>query len=136
MIHGRFVAGRPVVDVVVMVPRLDRSGVVRFLVDSGSDGTALTERDWRALGVSDDAFGGRTVASAGVGGVVHAAIESCGMRLTHEDGRENEWEIDIELMPLSGGSIYVPSFIGRDILINYRLYMSIAERDLRLEPLP
>ena len=56
--------------------------------------------------------------------------------LTHEDGSIDQLDVEIELLPRDAASGVLPSFVGRDILRHYRLFLSIAERELRLEPLP
>src|SRR5581483_7788297 len=102
------------------------------MLDTGADGTALSTRDWQVLGLRTADLAPATVSSAGVGGLVRTSVEQCALVLTHDDGRTDAWNIEIELLPADDVSAYIPSILGRDILINYRLYMSIAERDLRL----
>jgi hypothetical protein len=67
---------------------------------------------------------------------VRTSVEPATVALRHEDGGADTRSIDMELLPRDAVSGVLPSFLGRDILQNYRLFMSIAERELRLEPLP
>ena len=76
MITGRFgdTSGRPFIEARLYLPRLNLSGDVSFLLDTGADASILMPADARRLGVPFNQLEGDNECG-GLGGTVHCFVE-------------------------------------------------------------
>ena len=134
-VHGyRDAAGRPRARLLVRLPRFRAETAVSFLLDTGSDGTAIHLDDRLLFDVEAVHTGeGLTLAAdvLGIGGVAHSyAIEEAEYVFEDEDGAA--WplpgHVHIALDPAVDG---IPSLLGRDILD--KVLFCISEHEITLD---
>lgn len=132
MIIGYFdERGRPYVEGRVWVPRLNVSGWIDFLVDTGATATSLSPNGTRRL---------RVPISELVNPVQHRGI--AGTRTYYRepavilfpDGAEwRQFDVDLYVAPPSPGSDYLPSLLGRDILNTVRMDYDFPARRIEFD---
>ena len=118
MIVGEFdVRGRPYVPGVVVIPRLNISGSVVFLLDTGADATCLHTNDALNLQIPSERLG-NLAQVGGIGGGAEYFKEDATVYFSDDD-RVVGYDISIGIASsLTGG---LPSLLGRDIFDNWRI---------------
>jgi len=124
MFSGRFgnTIERPYLEALVFLPRLNLSGGVSFLVDTGADQSVLMPTDALRLGVK---YGSLHPAHAlsGIGGRCKSFIESAIIVFSDESKRELVvYEIEISIAERKAAHLHFASLLGRDV--PHRLRMS------------
>ena len=132
MIAGYFdERGRPYVEGLLRVTRLDVVGRVYFLVDTGATATSLSPNDGDNLLVP---------ASELVSPVRHRGI--AGTRTYYRepaailfpDGAEwRRFDVDLYIAPPDVGADYLPSLLGRDVLNEVRMEYDFPAGRLEFE---
>ena len=118
MIVGEFgVRGRPYIPGVVVIPRLNISGSVVFLLDTGADATCLHTNDALNLQIPSERLG-NLAQVGGIGGGAEYFKEDATVYFSDDD-RVVGYDISIGIASsLTGG---LPSLLGRDIFDNWRI---------------
>ena len=118
MIVGEFdVRGRPYVPGVVVIPRLNISGSVVFLLDTGADSTCLHTNDATSLEIPLERLGNLTEVG-GIGGGAEYFKEDATLYFSDDD-RIVGYDISIGIASSDTGGL--PSLLGRDIFDNWRI---------------
>ncbi len=95
---------------------------MRFLIDSGADGSVLMPTDAKQLGIDHGALG-KAVTSTGIGGFAHG-FEEVGVLSFSDDDFVYSWLIqDLEIARPMRGNLRFPSLLGRDVLGQWRLVL-------------
>ena len=117
MIIGSFEEkGRPYVNAELFLPRLRLSGVVSFLVDTGSDSTILHPPDMARVGIRVSELRGKS-GSRGIGGPGDAYPETARLLFEDADGvTPYFYRLDIDIAKPDANNQSLPSLLGRDIL--------------------
>ena len=118
MIVGEFgVRGRPYVPGVVVIPRLNISGSVVFLLDTGADSTCLHVSDATSLEIPFERLG-NLAEVGGIGGGAEYFKEDATVYFSDDD-RVVGYDVSIGIAssPADG----LPSLLGRDIFDNWRI---------------
>jgi hypothetical protein len=122
VISGAVDRGRPVISVLVSLPRLRLLRRLRLLVDTGSEHSIIHPGDGGALGLHYDRDFARAPSRAalGVGGTSHEFIEPCVLFLSHGSGILDEIPMTIGIAEPSRTNHDLPSLLGQDVLRYYR----------------
>ena len=118
MIVGEFdFRGRPYVPGVVVIPRLNISGPVVFLLDTGADSTCLHTNDTANLEISLERLG-NLAEVGGIGGSAEYFKEDATLYFSDDD-RVVGYDISIGIASSPTGGL--PSLLGRDVFDNWRI---------------
>ena len=118
MIVGEFDArGRPYVQGVVELRRLNVSGSVVFLLDTGADSTCLNTNDALNLQIPSERLG-NLAEVGGIGGGAGYFKEPATIYFP-DDGRAVGYDISIGIASSDTGGL--PSLLGRDVFDNWRI---------------
>ena len=130
MIVGHFDAfGRPYVKGRVIIPRLDVSENVSFLVDTGADSTCLHPRDALGAGVPFGRLRNREL-SRGIGGSSPYFHEPA--TLVFPDGRAARlYGVGLLIAEPDEANGNLPSLLGRNVINHW--YMAYDPANGRLE---
>jgi hypothetical protein len=87
----------PIVAVLVYLPRFGVRRTLHFIIDTGSDFTALSPRDmWKILGAEDTAKLQDKIEAESVAGIItDIFLEKAILTFTHEDGKCSSYPIYI-----------------------------------------
>ncbi len=132
MIIGYFdERGRPYVEGWVRVPRLNASGWIDFLVDTGATATSLSPNDGDSLLVPIPELV-NPVQHRGIAGTRTYYREPA--VILFPDGVEwRQFDIDLYIAPPSPGSDYLPSLLGRDMLNRVRMDYDYPARRIEFD---
>ena len=132
MIHGWFdEQGRPYVFAAVALPRLGYTQWVRLLVDTGADATSLHPRDCSGLPYS---LLGNVGETTGIGGVSEYFREPALVTFRDiEDSCFQVYAVTIDIARPTEHNGSVPSLLGQDILMNWRVVHDRLTNDLTSE---
>ena len=132
MIAGYFdERGRPYVEGLLRVPRLDVVGRVYFLVDTGATATSLSPNDGDNLLVPASELAS-PVRHRGIGGTRTYYREPAVILFL--DGTEwRRFDIDLYIAPPDEGADYLPSLLGRDVLNAVRMVYDFPAGRLEFE---
>ncbi len=132
MIAGYFdERGRPYVEGLLRVPRLDVVGRVYFLVDTGATATSLSPNDGDNLLVPASELAS-PVRHRGIGGTRTYYREPAVILFL--DGTEwRRFDVDLYIGPPDQGADYLPSLLGRDVLNAVRMEYDFPAGRLEFE---
>ena len=134
MIRGFLEASRPIIQGLLIVPRLDVIGSVVFLVDTGADTTTTAPEDSARLGVEFGRdFTGQLFPTFGVGGRAFEHREVCELLLRHENGPLDRHVLIVAFAEPTDVNARLPSLLGRDVLALYRLTLELRRGVVTLE---
>ncbi len=138
-IRGGFRAGNPstpMLRCLVTLPRLSRSRVVEFLVDTGADATTLHPLDTRQMAIRfKQHFAGiPRAAMRGIGGDSDYWEEMAELQFLHEDlAHTDVLVLPIHIAVPTRANSIIESLLGRDVLQHYRFTCDPANDLLLLE---
>jgi predicted aspartyl protease len=124
MFSGRFgnTSRRPYVEALVIIPRLDITSGVSFLVDTGADQTVLMPTDAVRMGIKYRSLHAAQTLS-GIGGKCKSFRESAAIIFYDESNtRLVEYDIQIWIAEKKAAHLRCASLLGRNVLD--RLHMS------------
>ena len=132
-VAGRFgqTSGRPFVEAMIVLPRLEKRFQVSLLLDSGADRTVLMPGDLTVAGVDPDSLDpatGTTV--SGLAGKMELWAEQALVVLS-SDGHVHVFETRALLFPK--GNLQGPSILGQDILGRCRVELDRGQKRVVLE---
>jgi len=134
IVKGSFdpVDRRPYVQGLLFIPRWHKWSRIDFLVDSGADVTTLNPGDGRRMGInySNLAY---TEPTIGVGSFHQAAIENAIVVFASEDGTLPVYSVRLSITPYSSEMEVLPSLVGTDILLRWRIYWDYSQDRLDFE---
>ena len=123
MILGRFgnTTGRPYVNGRLLLPRLNLSSNLSFLVDTGADVSTLMPADGLTMGINYQALIDPRIVG-GLGGTSNCFAEDA-LIAFHEPNRNliQTYEVTIVIPEVQPSIMKMPSIVGRDILDRWRL---------------
>lgn len=123
--------GRPYVEGLVRVPRLNIVGRGYFLVDTGTIATSLSPNDGDNLLVPASELVS-PVRHRGIGGTRTYYREPSVILFL--DGAEwRRFDIDLYIAPPNEGTDYLPSLLGRDVLNTVRMAYDFPAGRLEFE---
>ena len=118
MIVGGFdVRGRPYIQGVVAIPRLNISGPVMFLLDTGADSTCLHSKDSINLEIPRERLG-NLAEVGGIGGGAEYFNEDATIYFSDDD-RIVGYDIAIGIASSATGGL--PALLGRDIFDHWHI---------------
>jgi len=123
MINGRFgdTSGRPFFEGRLYLPRLNISGDVSFLLDTGADSSMLMPGDTKRLGITFSDLQGDTEC-VGVGGTVHYFVERALLVFSDPGKALYVYELpNLGIMPDDPQLDNVHSLLGRDVIDRWRI---------------
>ena len=134
MLKGLFRSetGAPIVEGHVAFPRLDRRGVVFFLVDTGADGTVLMPGDCDKLKIDYGTLVNPTT-SQGIGGSSGGFTERAVLSFSDERFRY-VYVLKIEISAPTRFNQEFPSLLGRDILNRGRSVIDFHRNQVTFAP--
>ncbi len=113
--------GRPYVRCRLLLPRIDVSGRITFLVDTGADSSYLHPHDGVGLGVPFDLLQSRST-SRGIGGTASYFPEPAVLLFADEaTGQDYGYQISINVAKPGDVSDRIPSLLGRDIIRRWQM---------------
>jgi hypothetical protein len=123
MLKGSFgkASGRPFIESKIDFPRLQISGTVKLLVDTGADNCILMPADCDMLGIDwSQLRGGQNV--FGVGGSSKTYREPAVLMFEDDDNRLHSYSTPLAIMaPAPTQLPQMPSLLGRDILSRWKM---------------
>jgi hypothetical protein len=122
MLEGRFgdTSGRPYIEGRILIPRLQVSGDVSFMVDTGADKTVLMPLDADRLRV-DYSLLSNTVNIVGIGGAVRNFVEAAHLVFAEPGLCLHIYNINLNVCAPSPDIETIPSLLGRDVLDHWTL---------------
>jgi len=122
VITGRFgdTSGRPYIEGRLYLPRLNISGDISFLVDTGADASILMPSDSKRLGIPFDRLEGDNVCG-GIGGEVHCFTERAVIVFSDPNIALYAYDLDIDIMQDDPQMEDVSSLLGRDALDRWKI---------------
>ena len=132
MIVGTFDSnGRPLIECGVLLPRLNRMGIVAFQVDTGADHTCLHPGDAAALDIQ---FGqlnrNQTLSVMGVGGASLYYQEVAVLVFRDTGGGVVSCSINLLIAEPNDGNDSLNSLLGLDVINRWRMDYAPLERRL------
>ena len=130
MIQGRFGenTGSPYVEAVVRLPRLNTAAKIQFLVDTGSDSTALMPSDgFDRLHLDYQELKGDRL-SFGFGGRTQEFVEDAVITFTEPGRYFYVYRQPILIARSNDDLLGIPSILGRDILNRWEMRYAPAAR--------
>ena len=133
MILGRFgsTTGRPYVNGRLLLPRLDLSTNLSFLVDTGADASTLMPADGLAIGIDYQALIDPTVVG-GMGGNATCFQENA--VLAFDEPNRNLirfYSITMIIPAVHQDLMRMPSIVGRDVLDRWRMHYDPSRAGLK-----
>ncbi len=132
MLRGRFgnTTGRPYIEGRLVIPRLNTSGDISFLVDTGADQTLLAPADGLRIGLDYADLHGDGKQIIGIGGVTENFVEDA--VVVFADGIKviYGYTIQLGIAPPSPDIMDIPSLLGRDIIDHWRMIYNPTRRNL------
>ena len=121
MLKGRFgdTSGRPYIEAHILPPRLEKSGNVSFLFDTGADTSLLMPLDAQRIGIDYRKLTDKEQ-SLGIGGVSENFVESAYLAFAGDDEIYG-YEIELRICKPSQEVISIASLLGRDIIDQWRV---------------
>ena len=123
MLHGRFGAttNSPYFEARISIPKLNVSGHVSFLLDTGADTTTLMPADGVRLGLPwDDLSKGNPMPATGIGGQTEVFVAPASVTFRTEDELYG-YSVPVCIVPKAPDRMHMPSLLGRDIVNQWRL---------------
>ena len=121
MISGYFdSAGRPYIQGLLVLPRLDIEGLVELLVDTGADVTSLHQPDVENLRVPLDQLAEQT-SIIGVGGLSAYLTEEAILLFHEDDGTIRGYHVELAITLSRPSGLELPSLLGQDVLRRWSL---------------
>lgn len=133
MIQGRFgnTTGRPYVNGRLLLPRLNLSANLSFLVDTGADVSVLMPADGITMGIDYQALANPKVVG-GVGGNASGFQEPAVLAF-YESNRSliQLYSVTILIFQVSQPLMKTPSIVGRDVLDRWRMNYDPTRNSLK-----
>ena len=122
MLAGRFgnTSGRPYIEGRLVIPRLNISADLSFLVDTGADSTYLMPGEVARIGIDYGSLRPASVQTYGVGGVTTNFSERCLVAFADRN-HVYVYERTLQIAPFDETLMRLPALLGRDIIDNWRL---------------
>jgi len=130
-LRGRFgdTSGRPYLEGLLYLPRLNIKSNVSFLVDTGADRSILHPLDGQRVGLDYSSLQGH-IEATGTNGVA-GYFEEQALLIFTESGRNlHAYRIDVLISPPGSEIMDLPSLLGRDILKNWRMMFNPSKNRL------
>ena len=117
MIQGRFgnTSGRPYIEARLAFPRLNISGDISFIFDTGADSSLLMPIDSGRLGVDFSRLT-TTTESRGIGGLSKQFLEPAILAFTHPGVCLHVYFLSLRIATPTPDIADIPSLLGRDII--------------------
>ena len=113
-----------------MLPRLNISGYISFLVDTGADTSLLNPIDSKRLGIDFNTLTGDEE-SWGLGGSVHSYVEDALLIFSETGVALYVYSFDLSISPDDPAiPADLPSLLGRDVIDNWRMTYSPSRQNL------
>lgn len=113
------------------MPRLNLSGNVSFLLDTGADASILMPADARRLGVPFGQLQGDRECG-GLGGTVHCFVERALLVFSDPGIALYAYDLHIDVMHDDPQMEDVPSILGRDVIDRWRITYDPQRARLRV----
>lgn len=123
--------GHPFVESAVWLPRLNASGRVRFLVDTGCTVTTLHPQDSKDLGLDFSMLQQGGIA-LGIGGSQAEYSENAEVSFLH-NAQIVTYRITISIAPPLDHNRWLPSLLGMDIIRHWRMVCDVQNEELAFE---
>ena len=123
MLQGRFgdTSRRPYMSARVIVPRLNVTGNVSFIFDTGADFTMLMPADAATMSIDYNELNDPS-SSFGIGGAAEAYVEPANIVFVNRDGdRLFGYNIQLYIQDPTPSAMHIPSLLGRDIIDRLRV---------------
>lgn len=126
--------GRPYCQGLLFIPVFNKSSLIDFIVDTGSDVTTLNpgdglkmKIDYRKLDYSEPCIA--------VGSSHNACLVQAVLGFLSDDGSLLGYIVGLHITPKLKGSEQLPSLLGTDVLRKWRLHWDPSQDILDFEPL-
>ena len=131
MFRGRFgdTSGRPYVEAQVILPRLNISSGVSFIVDTGADRTVLMPLDAVRMGIDYRKLQ-RAGSLFGVGGACKSFSEPALIVFSENNRRLFLYDIKIAIIEKRHEFMRTRSLLGRDILDRLRMDYNASKQSI------
>lgn len=103
-----------------MIPRLNISGDISFLMDTGADVTCLMPGEATRLAVPYGLLNVAPNPTYGVGGVAAGFVETCYIAFADADNLY-VYQRELHIAPLDPATMSLPALLGRNILDNWQI---------------
>lgn len=136
MLTGSFdpATRRPFLEGLLVVPGLNASGPVSFLVDTGSDVSCLMPADGMQLGINYRTLAGPKGNTIGVGGGANPFEFRAVVIFAGNNASVFYYVIKLQVYPRKGKLLPLPSLLGRDVLDRWRMVYDPSKDRLRFTP--
>lgn len=130
MLIGRFgdTTGRPYLEGRLIIPRLEVTGEISFLVDTGADQSLLSPLDGQRLRLDYSRLGNEGE-SIGMGGIVQNFQEQAFLTFSDAGRTLYAYAVNIAIATPSPDIMDLPSLLGRDVVDHWRMVYE-PDRDL------
>jgi hypothetical protein len=132
MFSGRFgnTTGRPYLEALVFLPRLNLTGGVSFLVDTGADQTVLMPTDSMRMGINYGSLLPAHVLS-GIGGTCKSFKESALIMFSDESNAQLVvYAIEILIAKRKAAHLRCASLLGRNVLHRLRMTYDFRQKKI------
>ena len=126
MLRGRFgdTTKRPYLEGRLVIPRLNISSDISFLVDTGADRTTLLPGDSAKVGLNYHDLRVSPVSSVGIGGYSQNYVERAFVAFAEKGRAVHLYNIEMQIVKPKEELMRSPSLLGRDILNNWLMRYS------------
>ncbi|HEY3783418.1 MAG TPA: hypothetical protein VGL56_20235 [Fimbriimonadaceae bacterium] len=130
MLKGRFgdTSGRPYLEAKIFLPRLNVSGDISFLVDTGADTCILMPSDGIRLGIDYALLRGNRECQ-GIGCTIHTFVEKAILVFSDEKAVYT-YSVDLDIHALDASLESVPSLLGREVLDRWSMNYNPSKNQL------
>jgi len=125
-------SGRPYCQGLLFIPMWHKSSPIDFLVDTGSDVTTLNPADGRRMRIDYGSLA-YTEPTIGVGSSHQAATVSAIVVFASDVGTLPVYSVRLSITPYSIECEQLPSLLGTDILLRWRIYWDPTQDRLDFE---
>ena len=122
-------SGRPYIEGRLVLPNLNISGDISFLVDTGSDVTYLHPNDGIRLNIDYGQLSGDEE-SIGTSGISHSFVETAIVAFSEPKRFLYAYNLSLVIAPVDPEIMSLPSILGRDILDQWQMTYNPQKRRL------
>ena len=135
MLHGKFdqSTGRLFIPAVLVLPRLQLSRYMEFLMDTGADNTCLMPTDATTMSVKYEDLRNESH-TRGIGGIQKIYRERAFLAFPSVNRIAYGYNLDIAILhPPEDDGVILPSLLGRDVMDHWRVIYSRSENLISAE---